>query len=604
VMTGKLYGERYEITGPIATGGMSEVFMARDHLLNRTVAVKVLDSALSRDRTFIERFRREAQAAASLNDPHIVSIFDWGAMGGDHYIVMEYVEGRNLRDLITTEGPLTLERAAEIASDVCSALEVAHSQGIVHRDVKPANIAITPKGQTKVMDFGIARAVMDGETVTQAGTVIGTANYLSPEQAQGLPVDARSDVYSTGVVLYEMLTQQVPFKADTAVAIAYKHVKEDPLPPSSLNPEVSPPLDAVVMKALAKNPDNRYQSAEEMRLDLGRVLRGQAVEATPLLSTDRTSLMGAGRATSVMESAEVPRGRKALAYTLIFALFASLLVLAVLGLFALFGKTTPTVAVPDVRGLSLTEAQRTLDAAGLKSIQDRLEFSESVSEGNVISQDPPDGRKVPSGSKVNLVVSNGPERVEVPDLSGKTEEEARSALEDVGLTMGSVSSAFSDSVAQGKVISQEPAAGVRVDRNRSVDVVVSGGKRTSRVPDVVGLDEAVARQRITDAGLNAVVREVCNTSEKDGRVLDQDPPARQEVGEGSNVKITVNRAPTIPSVLDMTEANAKNRLETAGFKVKVVHTHSLPGEDRVIAQDPVPSTVACKGDTVTITIDN
>lgn len=603
-MTGKLYGERYEITGPIATGGMSEVFMARDHLLNRVVAVKVLDSALSRDRTFIERFRREAQAAASLNDPHIVSIFDWGANNGDHYIVMEYVEGKNLRDLITTEGPLTLERAAEIASDVCSALEVAHSKGIVHRDVKPANIAITPKGQTKVMDFGIARAVMDGETVTQAGTVIGTANYLSPEQAQGLPVDARSDVYSTGVVLYEMLTQQVPFRADTAVAIAYKHVKEDPLPPSAINSEVTPPLDAVVMKALAKNPDNRYQSAEEMRRDLGRVLRGESVEATPLLPTDRTSVMGAGRGTTVMETTDVPRGRKALAYTLIFALFASLLVLAVLGLFALFGKTTPTVAVPDVRGLSLTEAQRTLDAAGLKSIQDRLDFSESVSEGVVISQDPPDGRKVPSGSKVNLVVSKGPERVEVPDLVGKSEEEARSALEDVGLSMGSVSSAFSDSVAQGKVISQEPAAGVRVDRNRSVDVVVSGGKRTSRVPDVVGLDEAVARQRITDAGLNPVVREVCNTSERDGRVLDQDPPAREEVGDGSNVKITVNRAPTIPSVLDMTEATAKNRLETAGFKVKVVHTHSLPGEDRVISQDPVPSTVACKGDTVTITVDN
>ncbi|HEX2053272.1 MAG TPA: protein kinase, partial [Actinomycetota bacterium] len=259
---GKQYGGRYQIQGSIASGGMAEVFVARDLLLDRLVALKLMHPEFARNKAFIERFRREAQAAASLNDSRVVAIYDWGSDSGTYFIVMEYVEGSTLAEIISTSGPLPIAKAAKIAIEVLGGLHLAHQKGIVHRDVKPANIAITVGGQVKVMDFGIARAASDGAvTVTQTGMVIGTASYFSPEQAQGKPVDARSDIYSTGVVLYEMLTGVVPFRGESPVAVAYKHVSEDPTPPRALAEDIPPALEAVVMKALAKNPDNRYQTA-------------------------------------------------------------------------------------------------------------------------------------------------------------------------------------------------------------------------------------------------------------------------------------------------------------------------------------------------------
>ncbi|MEO7803778.1 MAG: PASTA domain-containing protein [Actinomycetota bacterium] len=593
------YGDRYEITGRIASGGMAEVFTAHDQLLDRTVALKILHEHFSRDKAFIERFRREARSAAGLSDARIVSIYDWGIDSGTYYIVMEYVDGKTLREIISNDGPLTPERSIEIASDVCGALHVAHRKGLVHRDVKPANIAVTKDGQTKVMDFGIARAAADdGQTVTQTGTIIGTANYFSPEQAQGHAVDHRSDVYSIGVVLYEMLTQQVPFTADTPIAIAYKHVKEDPTPPSVLNPEISPALDAVVIKALAKNPDNRYETADEMRADLQRLLRGDSVLATPLMPTDKTVLLSSPNA-----GAGASKAKRGIAYALIFALFLSILTLGIVLLFSLFGQGGATVAVPNVVNKDQIEAERILKGAGLQAEVSRSAFSETFAEGLVVSQDPEDGRKVAEGSTVQLVISKGAERVSVPDLHGKSRDDAIKLLQDAGLAVGAEQKQFSDEVPEGTVIDQDPRQGTNVDRGSTVDIVLSGGTQTVRVPNVEGLDEQSARERLLDAGLTPAVKETCKTQERHDIVLKQDPPPRTEVKEGSTVTLTINKAPPIPNVVGMTRKAATDKLIAAGFVVDVTEVDVPGNRDEVIAQDKPPGDPGCKGDKVTITVE-
>ncbi len=603
---GKLYGGRYRIQEAIASGGMAEVFVARDELLGRKVALKLLQPELARDRSFRERFRREAQAAASLNDPGIVSVYDWGADEGDYYLIMEYVEGSTLREVIKDDGPMEQTRAAEIAADICAALNVAHQKGIVHRDVKPANIAITPGGQTKVMDFGISRAEADdGHTVTQAGMVMGTAKYFSPEQAQGMPVDARSDLYSVGVILYEMLTGRPPFEGDTPAAIAYKHVSEAPVPVSQLSGEVSSDADAVVMKALAKNPDNRYESALDMRSDLKRLMRGDRVEATPILASDPTVALAAGDRTAVLDAAPgvgATRGRRALAYTLITLLFLSVIVLAVTLLFAWLGSGGSKVVVPSVVGLPVEEAERLLKSRGLAPDVDRRSFDETVPEGHVISQDPEAERKVEENSAVKLNISKGAERVVVPNLIGKSQQEAENLLKGSGLEVGAVSSSFDKTVEAGTILDQTPNSGQRVDRGSSVDLVLSGGKELVRVPRLTGLSEDEAKERIVDAKLRAQVDEGCNTDRANNEVIAQDPAAGEEVAEGSTVKITVNRFPKVPNVLNQTEAQATKALEDLGFKIEVLKVVSPGKSGRVIKQDPDAGVRACKGDTVTITV--
>jgi beta-lactam-binding protein with PASTA domain/predicted Ser/Thr protein kinase len=612
-----IYGGRYEVTGQIGSGGMADVFLAKDNLLGRQVALKILHPEHARDRAFIERFRREAQSAARLNDPRVVSVFDWGSDNGTYYIVMEYVEGKTLRELIES-GPLTVERAAEIAAEVCDALHLAHEQGIVHRDIKSGNILIASGGATKVTDFGIARAATaSGQTVTQTGTVIGTAAYLSPEQAQGLSVDHRTDVYSASVVLYEMLTGEVPFKGDSAVAIAFKHVKEEPPLPSSRNPEVPPEMDAVVMKGLAKNRDNRYQSAQEMGNDLRRFLRAEPVIATPLLDegdtvagsrTNEPTTVVAGvdveARTEAFPRAVPSRQRRTLAYSLTFLLVAGIFIAGAILLFSLF-QGGRTEVVPNVVGLSFVEAERLLESRGLEGVHGGEAFSETHPAGIVSDQNPDDGVKVRPGSEVSLIVSKGPERVEVPDVLGKTQEEAQKILQDQELRVGQVRNEFSDTVEKGRVISQDPVPRTEVAKGDSVNLVISGGRQPVQVPNVIGLDEAEARRRLLDARLNPKVSYECDTSKQDDRVLAQDPAANTEVLEGSDVNLTVNDTAVVPSVLGQSRENATQRLETAGFKVSVQTRDSLPGkQNRVVDQDPVAGTVACKGETVTITVED
>jgi serine/threonine-protein kinase len=545
-----LYGNRYRVIGLLGTGGMARVYRARDELLGREVALKVLNERLSSDRSFVERFRREAQNAASLNHPNIVALYDYGDENDRYFIVMELIEGRSLNEVITEDGALMPERAAEIARDTAKGLGRAHEAGIVHRDIKPHNIMITGNGQTKVTDFGIARALGgNGEaTMTQTGMVIGTAAYLSPEQAQGNPVDARSDVYSLGCVLHEALTGDAPFAGDTPLSIAYKHVRENPERASAVNSDVPDALDAIVMKAMSKNPDNRYADAGELADDLDRYLAGQRVDATPFLGA--TNVMGAGAGTQVMRETEVyedyPDEEPPKSNTGKYILIALLLLgLLALGAFLLSGLLEPEpevvdVEVPDVTGLSEQEATRQLEDAGLE-VRSRNRSNPNIDEGEVFNQNPQAGATVEEGDEVTITVSSGPGEVTVPNLLGLPESDAQAALENAGLVLGRTRSAESEQP-EGTVIDQNPASGEQLNEGEEVDVTLSSGITLVQVPGVIGLSEEDAVAAVEGEGLTPEV--VTEPSEEDeGTVIAQDPEEGAEAQEGDTVRIVVAEAP-------------------------------------------------------------
>jgi beta-lactam-binding protein with PASTA domain/predicted Ser/Thr protein kinase len=535
---------RYQLEAPLGQGGMAKVFRATDTVLNRQVAVKVLSPQFASDEAFVVRFRREAQSAAGLNHPNIVSVFDTGSQGDVHFIVMEYVEGRTLRDVIRQEGPLLPERAVEIGAAVAQALDAAHEAGLVHRDVKPGNIMLTRDGEVKVMDFGIART-STADTLTQTAAVLGTASYLSPEQAQSQPVDPRSDIYSLGCVLFEMLAGQPPFTGESPVSIAYKHVRETPQPPSQRNPDVPQSIDAVVMKCLAKNPANRYQTADELRQDLQRLSQGMAPLATPVLPGDPTETISAGEGTRVMTGPILPEEERRRRW---IPIAAAIGVLGLLGLAAFFlveeilGEAAQTVRVPELVGSSEEEAIGLLERARLEA-QVKKEFNEDVEEGVVISQRPGDRAVVDQGSVVVLVVSRGLRPVEVPSLFGLTEEQARARLGAVGLVLGGVEERESEED-EGVIIEQRPRPFTRVDPDSNVDIVVSSGPGTVIVPSVICDDIDQAQAEITSAGLVFdVVGEEPSDECPPGTVAEQSPGGGSEVEEGTLVQVAESTGP-------------------------------------------------------------
>ncbi len=550
-MSGSVLGGRYRIEARIGSGGMAEVYRGIDPVLNRTVAIKVLLPQYARDTSFVARFRREAQAAARLNHANIVGVFDTGADGDTQYIVMEFIEGRTLADFLAAGRRLTPVQAAEVSQKVCGALAAAHAQGVIHRDIKPGNIMVTREGTVKVMDFGIARITSGAETAPQTSAVLGTASYLSPEQAQGGPVDARTDIYSLGTVLYELLAGRPPFTGESPVAIAFKQVNETPVPPSQLNPDVPPREDAVVMRALSKNPANRYQTAQEFSEDLERVIKGQDVHATPLLP-------GAGEATQVISrpqpTAVLPpqtetkgSGRKVWLGVLI-----GVLIVAVLGGGGYLLATSltksenplPTLTeVPSVVGAQYDAAKAQLEGLGFTVIP-KYKTTDAAAAGTVLAQDPVEGTKLANRAPVTLTVAKKPTSVAVPSLTGMTLADAQAALTSAGLKIGTQGEAPDATVEVGHIVSSNPVAGTLVPKGSFVDVVVSTGPELVAVPDLVSgcLSLGSAKQAITGASLVAAEgppvtkNPACVNS---NRVAAQDPVAGTMVPAGSTVTISL-----------------------------------------------------------------
>ena len=551
--TSRRLGDRYELGDTLGRGGMAEVFEGQDLRLNRRVAVKVLRPDLARDPSFQSRFRREAQSAASLNDPNIVAVYDTGEDvldgGGEHvmvpYIVMEYVDGHTLRELMSSGRRLLPERSLEIMAGVLSALDYSHAHGIIHRDIKPGNVMLTRSGDVKVMDFGIARAVADAQaTMTQGNAVMGTAQYLSPEQARGEVVDARSDLYSAGCLFYELLTGRPPFQGESAVSVAYQHVSETPVPPSQVDPAVPPALDPLVLKSLAKDPADRYQSANEFKADVERAMAGLPVTGTiPTLraTVPPTANTAAIQPVAAGEPAQAGSGKRSpWAW-----LGVTVLVLAVAAAALFLGRNLfdtgsgERVTVPDVVGMTIDEAQRALESQGLKLGAQTPQTSDEP-EDTVLSQNPQADTRLAVGEAVTVTVSAGKQQTQVPPLEGLTSlDDVRTALRDAKLELGNVKQVES-SEPEGLVLNQDPQAFTTVDVGTKVNIEVSTG--VVDVPGVIGFTQSAATSALSRAGLD--VRVVTASSDQpSGVVTNQDPPEGSQVKKGTTVTITVSSGP-------------------------------------------------------------
>jgi serine/threonine-protein kinase len=625
---GALFDGRYRIIRRLGQGGMARVFLAQDESLHRQVAIKVLADRHSDDPHFIERFQREARAAARLNHPNIVQVYDQ-SQGGMSYIVQEYVEGETLKDLIRRESPLDPRRAITIALQILAALRIAHQQGVVHRDVKPQNILMQPDGKVKVADFGIASAGGDTE-MTEAGSIVGTAQYLAPEQARGLTVGPPADLYALGIVLYEMLSGRVPFEGDTAVNVAMRHVQEAPQPLTERNPLVPVALEAVVMRALAKDPRQRYQSADEMGIELDRVRQGLPI-------SDETAVIGA--ATLAMahpspaetmvapplpprESAPPPvrpsgnPNRKRL-WILLIVLGVALLAIAA-GVFAFTrgdsggGATSATTAttsalveIPNLVGQTQADATAALEAIGLAALITK-QASADVPEGEVIAMRPNAGGSVPTGTTIELQISSGPNVVAIPSVQGAALGDATAQLEALGLVVTVVEDA-SDSVAEGNVITQAPSAGVEVKPGSTVTLTISSGKQAGTVPNITKLDITNAQNTLIAAGLVLGAQSEANDAAPVGQVISQDPAAGTSVPAGSSVSVVISKGPAnspVPSVINQTRADAEAALTNAGFTPNVTEqSTSDPAQDGiVISQNPAGSSQKPQGSSVTIVV--
>ena len=614
-----LFDGRYRIMRKLGSGGMADVYLAEDEELGRRVAIKILNDKYAPDDQFVERFRREAKNAAGLSHPNIVSIYDRGEAEGTYYIAMEYLDGRSLKELVVARGPLPIPDAIAATRQVLAALRFAHRKGVVHRDIKPHNVMADADGRLKVTDFGIARAGVS--QMTEAGSIIGTAQYLSPEQARGAPVDQRSDLYSIGVVLYEMLTGQVPFTGETPVEIAMKHLSDTPRPPSLLRPDIPPDLDMVVLRALAKNPEDRFQTAEEMDAELERVASGAGVTAE---TADAATAVLSGAALASAPTAIVPPRRPPPVARPSYRysdppprrrpiwpwLLALLLVVAaaVSGWYA-YGKIqdslggSGSVSVPYV--VSMREDLAVAKLNG-KSLGARVHRQPNANQkiGQVFEQGTVAGARVDKGTAVDIYVSTGAPKVQVPDVMGKSNNDAIAAITGAKLKF-KVLQVFSKEDA-GTVVAQQPRGGQIVTQGSIVHINVSKGLQPLQVPDVRGQLYDNAAGQLQGVGFAVARRDVDSAQPKD-TVIDQDPRGGSSLARGGTVTLFVSKGPkqtTVPDVSSQDEASARQVLEQSGFSVDVQDQDVTdPNQDGIVlSQDPIGGTKAKPGTTVTIVV--
>lgn len=617
-LVGRLLDRRYQVEARLASGGMATVYTARDTRLDRTVALKVMHRNLAEDDTFVSRFIREAQSAARLSHPNVVAVYDQGDDDGTVFLAMEHVAGRTLRDVLRERGRLRPREALEVLERVLSALAAAHRAGLVHRDVKPENVLISDEGRVKVADFGLARAVTASSHTRTTGLIIGTVAYLAPEQVERGVADARSDVYAAGILLYEMLVGDVPFRADTPIAVAYKHVHED-VPPPSAAVAVPPVLDELVGYATDRVPDNRPDDAAALLADVVAVRRGlpddtagDAFPGTPLAPADSEQ-------TEVLAS----RGREARNHTLVFpehpsgpypkatgtgdadppepvepgagkrrrgrGLVALVLVLALavtagaLGWWFGAGRWTET---PQLARMSASAAAGKARAAGFET-ERVLAYHETVPKGSVASTDPAAGERIARGGTITLIVSRGPERHAVPELKGRSEADARKALAAAKLAVGEVTRRYHKKVAEDDVISTDPKDGKLLKRGAEVDLVVSRGLPPVSVPKVTGSTQSAAERALEDRGLESSATDAYHKTVPKGSVVRQSPGAGDKVAKGTTIRLVVSKGPPIvpvPDVRGKPVKQAEKTLEGAGFEVRVNH---IPGGgNKVLTQNP------------------
>ncbi|HPY24403.1 MAG: eukaryotic-like serine/threonine-protein kinase [Actinomycetota bacterium] len=597
--------DRYELGEILGFGGMSEVHLARDLRLHRDVAIKVLRADLARDPSFYLRFRREAQNAAALNHPAIVAVYDTGeaetSSGPLPYIVMEYVDGVTLRDIIHHDGPMPPRRALEVIADACQALNFSHQHGIIHRDVKPANIMISKTGAVKVMDFGIARAIADtGNSVTQTAAVIGTAQYLSPEQARGERVDARSDVYSLGCVLYEILTGEPPFVGDSPVAVAYQHVREDPVAPSHKHSGISAELDAVVLKALAKNPDNRYQSAAEMRADLVRVHSGEKPEAPKVLTAaDRTLMMASRPGPRASAGGAGPAGydyptpRRGVGRWLVAAAILGVLTVVVTLVINVAGGRPSAIQVPDVRGQVSADAIAALQNKGFK-VRTQQKPDNTVPPDHVINTSPAGTTTVAAGDEITINVSTGPEQREVPDVATLSYADAVKRLTAAGFGKFKQADAPSPPELKDKVLSTVPPANQTSAITNEITIVVGSGPKTRDVPDVTGQTVDLATKNLNTVGFPTILTDPVDSPQPAGEVVALDPPVGTSAPVDSPITIKVSKGNqfVMPNLIGQFWVDAEPNLRGLGWTGALVKGPDLPNSGQrynaVVTQSPAP----------------